>query len=484
MEKRTNQKKEVIYLKIANLLEKQIFNNVLRVGDKLPSIRVICEKLGVSMSTAQAAYWELERRKLIFSKPKSGYYVNNWNRNRHKLPDTSKPNLETINEQKSDLLINIYDTIADKNIVQFSLGIPSPDYLPIAKLNKSVVRATRELQNSGIEYESIEGNNLLRRHIAQWAINYNLNINENDVITTAGCINAVAYCLMAVTNSGDIVAVESPAYYGILQLCQSLGLKVLELPTNPTTGIEVEALEMVLNNYKIKACILISNMNNPLGYSMPGEKKKAVVELITKHNVPLIEDDIYGELYFESSRPDTCKSYDTEGMVMLCNSFSKTLAPGYRVGWIIPGKFREQIVKLKSINTISVTSLTHQAIADFLDSERYENHLRKLRNILHTNSLVFRETISENFPADIKISQPKGGFFLWLELHKDIDTLKIYHEAIKHNISITPGKMFTLQNQFYNCMRLSFGLNWNERTEKSLILLGKIITKQYNGLKN
>ncbi len=484
MENKATSTKEVIYLKIAKLLEKQIKSNVLRVGEKLPSIREVSRKRGVSISTAQAAYWELERKKLIFSKPKSGYFVNNWNKHKHRLPETSNPNLETIDKQKSDLLINIYDTIADKNIVQFSLGIPSPDYLPIAKLNKSVVRATRELKNCGVEYENIEGNALLRRHIAKWAINYNLNVNENDVITTTGCINAVAYCLMAVAKSGDVVAVESPAYYGILQLCQSLGLKILELPTNPATGIDLEALEMVLKNYKIKACILISNMNNPLGYSMPDENKKTVVELITKYSVPLIEDDIYGELYFESKRPDTCKTYDTEGMVMLCNSFSKTLAPGYRVGWIIPGKFREKILKLKSINTISVTALTHQAVADFLDSERYENHLRKLRNALHANSLLFQKTISEHFPADIKLSQPKGGFFLWLELHEGINTLEIYYEAIKHNISITPGKMFTLQDQFSNCMRLSYGLNWEERTEKSLIFLGQIITKQYNRLKN
>lgn len=467
--------KDLLYLRIARTLEQQISNEVLRVGDKLPSIRMICRQHGVSMSTAQFAYYELERKSLIESRPQSGYYVSNSFRRRLAIPATSKPENKLPGKPGKSLYETVHENAHTKDVVVFSSGTPATPLLPIAKLNKGLMQATRELPGSGTRYEPVQGNEKLRRQIARWSFSWQGNLSENDIITTSGCMNAISLCMLALTKPGDTIAVESPCFFGILQLAQSLGLKVLELPTSPQTGVDMDALKKTISTRKVKLCLLVSNFNNPLGSLMPDEHKKEAVRLLEHYNVPLIEDDLYGDLYFSESRPVCCKSFDESGNVLLCNSISKTLAPGYRVGWVAPGKFREAIQRLKLFHSLSTTTLTHEVIAGFLENGRYEAHLRKLRRTLHTNYLQYVRVIGEHFPEDTKISRPQGGISVWLELSKKVDTVELYETAFRHKISISPGPMFTLQKQFSNCLRLSYGLEWNEKTESSLKLLGKLV---------
>jgi DNA-binding transcriptional MocR family regulator len=278
---------------------------------------------------------------------------------------------------------------------------------------------------------------------------------------------------MALTKAGDTIAVESPVYFATLQLAKSIGLRVLELPTHPVTGIDPDALKKVLRN--IKACILVSNFSNPTGSCIPEENKKLIVKMLAAANIPLIEDDLYGDVYFGASRPRPCKAFDEQGMVLWCGSVSKTLAPGYRVGWVAPGIFKDKIIRMKLLHSISSTTLTQEVIANFLENGRYENHLRRLRQTLYANSLQFIRAIGEYFPAGTRVTQPMGGFVLWAELHKQIDTAVLYDRAMEDKISIAPGRMFTLQNQFNNCMRLSYGLNWNERLDNRLQQLGALV---------
>ncbi|HXD91672.1 MAG TPA: PLP-dependent aminotransferase family protein, partial [Bacteroidia bacterium] len=303
-------KKELLYLQIAKSIEEQIHNELLKVGDKLPSIRMVCREQGVSMSTAQLAYSELQSKSLIESRPQSGYYVSQSHKQHLELPEASKPKMFFSNKNPENLVAKVFNTINDKSITRLSLGIPPTEFLPVAKLSKAVLQAMRELIGNGTAYEKIEGNMKLRRQIARWSFNWNSKLSEHDIITTAGCANAISYCMMALAKRGDVIAVESPMYFGILQLAQSLGLKVLELPTHPKTGIEIDALKKVLVTKRVKLVLLISNFNNPLGSCMPDEHKKEVVRLIGKYGVPLIEDDLFGDIYFSKSRPKSCKTYD------------------------------------------------------------------------------------------------------------------------------------------------------------------------------
>ncbi len=470
--------KDLLYIKIANNLAQQIASNVLKVGDKLPSIRMICRLHGVSMTTAQFAYYELEAKSLVVSRPKSGYYVSNAFTKKIDIPETSKPEDKPIAKTTIDIFENIFNNASEKKYTVFSRGVPETSLLPIAKLNKATIKALRSLPGGGTMYEQLQGNENLRTQVAKWSFNWQGNLSEKDILTTSGCISAISYCLMALTKRGDTIAVESPCYYGILQLAQSLGLKVLELPSNAQTGVDMESLKKVVTKKKIAACLFVSNFNNPYGSLMPDAHKKEAVKILAHYNIPLIEDDIYGDIYFGNKRPTCCKSYDESGMVLLCSSVSKTLAPAYRVGWVAAGKFMKEVTKLKLFNSLSSTPIMHEAIGNFLETGRYEAHLRQLRKKLHHNYLQYVRIITEYFPDGTKMSRPQGGLSLWVELPKQIDTIALYNIAINNQIIFSPGSMFTFKQQFTNCMRLSYGLVWNEKTENSLKLLGTLAKKK------
>ncbi|MFH6944803.1 PLP-dependent aminotransferase family protein [Flavobacterium sp. FlaQc-50] len=464
-----------LYLQFADRIEKQIKSGVLSVGDKLPSIREVCSETGYSMSTVSKAYYEVESRSLIESRPQSGYYVSNISARTVPEPSASSPILSVKNVEREDLIDLVYNDMKAKGVTMFSLGFPSNELLPIAKLNKGMIQAMRSLPNSGTSYEELQGNLNLRKEIARWAFTWGGSPTEDDIITTPGCVNAISHCLMSLTKPGDTIITESPVYFGVLQLAKSLGLYVMELPTNITTGIELDAVKKAIATKKIKACVLMSNFSNPSGSMMPNEHKKEVVRLMEFYNIPLIEDDIHGDLYFGSGRPTNCKTYDESGIVLCCSSVSKTLAPGYRVGWVLPGKFKKEVLRSKLYHTISSPTITHEVVGDFLKNGRYENHLRKIRKILNQNCNNYINTVLESFPTGTKVSQPQGGFFLWVELDKRIDTADLYHLAMKHQISISPGRIFSFQDQFSNCMRLSFGLPWTNELRQSIQTLGKLV---------
>lgn len=408
--------KEPLYVRIAFTLEKQIRSGGWKIGEKLPSLRTICTEYGVSMNTSIQAYLELERKGMIESRPKSGFFVSNSCQYRLTIPTISQPSPLAGLLDTEALIKKVHDSLVDPSMINLSVGIPDERLLPVAKLNKELVNAMRSLQGSGTAYEDTQGNLKLRKNIARWAFAWEGGLTAEDIVSTSGAINALFYCLMATTKHGDTIAVESPAYFGILQLAKSLGLKIMELPTHPITGIEPDALKKVLP--KINACVLVSNFSNPLGSCMPEENKIAVVRMLTEQGIPLIEDDLYGDLYFGTARPKPCKAFDSEGIVLWCGSMSKTLAPGYRVGWVAPGKFKEQVIQLKLTHAISSTSITQEVIANFLENGRYENHLRSMRRTLQGNCLNFIRTIGENFPKNTKVNRPQGGFTLWLEMDK------------------------------------------------------------------
>ena len=475
--KKTFNSDEHLYIQVADGLEKMIADEVLRIGDKLPSVRLLSDEYGISMGTAFQAYYHLEGRGLIESRPKSGYYVR-FNHHRFpELPNQVKPDTLSHEVSVKEMIAAIYTDIAAANVTNFALAVPDACLLPAAKLNKSAIYALRNTKNNCIDYELTQGNIELRKQIAKLAFNWGANIKADEIIITSGCLEAINLCLKAVTKPGDTVAVESPTYFGINQAIESLGLKVVEISADPVAGIDLEHLQKAIKKFSIKACVFIPNFNNPLGSCMSDENKKQLVEIISKNNIPLIEDDIYGDLYFGKSRSKTCKYYDTKGLVMYCSSFSKSLSPGYRIGWMIPGNFFDSVKQLKRIQNISSPTLTQAAIAHYLKHGRYEFHLKNLRKALHTQSLRYVQAIIKYFPADTKVSRPHGGFILWLELNKKVNAFELRTEAMKHQISIVPGKIFSSGNNYANCIRISFGKPWNDDVDYGLMMLGKLIKK-------
>ncbi len=435
------------------------------------------------MGTAFQAYYHLEGKGLIESRPKSGYYVRFNHRRFPELPRMMQPESTSHDVSVKEMIASIYnDIIADnKKLINFALAVPHLSLLPVAKLNKSVVHAIRNNKDHCLNYENTQGNAELRKQIAKLSFNWGGKVKPDEVIVTSGCLEAITICLKAVTKYGDTVAVESPNYFGVYQAIENLGLKVVEISSCPVTGFDLDCFREAIKKFPIKACVMVPNFNNPLGGCMPDECKKKLVEIITEHEIPLIEDDIYGELYFGKNRPHTCKTYDTKGMVMHCSSLSKSLAPGYRIGWVIPGRYFDQVKQIKRSQNISSPTLTQSAVAHFLQNGRYEYHLKNLRKALHTQCLRYMQAIIDYFPEDTKVSRPHGGFVLWVELNKKINAFKLRAEAIKHNISVVPGKIFSANNNHTNCIRISFGKPWDDDADYGLMMLGKIISKMDQG---
>ncbi|MTG98273.1 MULTISPECIES: PLP-dependent aminotransferase family protein [Myroides] len=471
--------KSFLYSEIAENLASQIRNGIIREGDKLPSVRMLCAEYEISMNTAKRVFLELESQSLIYAKPQSGYFASKLSYKDLPLPGESNPILLANHCEPNDILQKVYANIGREDILLLSYTVAYGDMLPISQLKKEIVQATRALPTGGVQYDRVEGNANLRRMVAMRSLTWGANLKEEDLITTNGGMNAVALCLMALSKPGDTVAIESPCYPGILQLALGLGLKVFELPTHPRTGIKIEALKEVID--KIDICILISNYNTPVGSCMPDENKKEVVELLASQDIPLIEDDVYGDLCFTGHRPNCCKSFDTTGNVLWCSSISKTLAPGFRVGWVAPGKYKDKVLNVKLVHSISSSSLEQEAVANFLKSGKYDKHLKNLRQKLYLNYQNYARVIQQSFPKDVKISQPQGGLSLWIEFGDKIDTIELYDAAIKRGISIAPGRMFTLQDQYNNSMRLCFGVPWNAQLESKLKQIG-ILAKQLQRL--
>jgi DNA-binding transcriptional MocR family regulator len=465
------------YLRIAEAIEAMIQDEVLNIGDRLPSVRVLSDEYGISMGTAFQAYYQLEGKGLIESRSKSGYYVRFNNKRLPSVPGISSLKPVSSEISMADIVTQVYKNVSDLDLINFSVATPPMDLLPAAKLNKSVLHAIRSSKYHGLNYEHYQGNLELRKQIVKLSFNWGGKIKPDDIIVTAGCMEALSLCLRATVKTGDAIAVESPTYFGIFQLLACLGLQAVEIPADPVNGIDVLQLEKAIRQFSVKACLFVPNFNNPVGSCMPDEKKKQLVELITRLKIPLIEDDIYGELHFGKSRPKTCKTFDKEGWVLHCTSLSKSLAPGYRIGWCIPGRFTEKIKSLKMVLTIAAPTLMQVAVAHFLSIGRYEYHMKNFRKALYKQYLRYVQSIIEHFPEDVRISRPQGGYILWIELDKRIHSLKLYHEAMKYGISIAPGQLFSSKGSYEHYFRLSFGKQFDDTIEYGIRVLGQLIRK-------
>jgi DNA-binding transcriptional MocR family regulator len=465
------------YIEVADRIETLIEKKVMKIGDKLLSVRALSKEQGISLSTAFQAYYLLESKGLIEARPQSGYYVKYSPEHILDLPSVCDPIDDAVPVSVDEMINSVYTNLnTGGDILNFSMAMPSIQLLPTAKLNKAVVQAIRESKTSCLNYEHIQGNASLRKQIARQAFNWGGTPSEDDIVVTAGAIEALSLCVKAITKPGDAVAIESPTYFAIFQVMESHGLKVVEIPTDPMFGLDLDYLEQAIPRFDIKACLFVNNFNNPLGSCMPDDRKKRLVEMLAKKEIPLIEDDIYGELYFGKTRPKTCKTFDKKGLVLHCASFSKSLAPGYRVGWAIPGRFKEKVIRLKRMHTVSTNTLVQAAVANFLSNGRFELHLRHLRKALHTQSLRYIQAVSEYFPEDTCISRPQGGFTLWLEMNKKVNAYKLHKRAVqKHNIGIAPGQIFSSQGLYENCFRLSYGEPWSDRIEEGIKTLGKLV---------
>ena len=469
--------KEFAYQKLANNLQENIEKGIFSNGTKLPSVRNLSKNNNLSVSTVLQAFYELEKRGLIVAKEKSGYYVNfQFDKNILTKTVSYKPKARLIN--KTSLINSIINSLNTKDFVSISSSLLPADLIPSAEIARLMKRAINENTDYLNAYCTPPGLYDLRYEIYKKYTSLGLNISPDDIVITNGCIEAISFSLQTVAKAGDIIAIESPTYYGLLQLIESLGMYALELPTDPITGIDMEQFEKISEMIKIKACILIPNFNNPLGSLMPDANKKALIEITNKKGIPVIESDVYSDLHFDDYRPKSLKFYDNENLVFTCSSLSKSVSAGLRIGWVINGRYNPEIEKLKFIHTISSPTINQLTAALYLKDSNYERQLKILRKNLKIKKAELISILVKNLPEDeIKISNPQGGFLLWLQLPKEIDSFELYQEALKVNLAIIPGIICSPSQKYKNFIRLSAGFTDRYEMEQRIKILAKLIQK-------
>ena len=467
------------YETLAHAMADEIRSGRLPIGSKLPSIRQITTQHGVSQSTVLSAYYLLEEWGLIRAEERSGYFVTpgaSVAPVRSSASSSSSPALaESAKVDISDLVFSVLQASKHTGTVPLGSAFPSPLLFPMARLAKSLTQGVRSLNPWSTVADLPPGNEHLRRQIALRYVGAGMTSPIEDIVVTSGALEALNLSLMAVTRPGDIVAVESPGFYAALQAIERLDLRALEIPVDPVTGLDLDALASALDKHPIRACWFMTNFQNPTGVTLSDAKKQALVTLLAKHDVPLIEDDVYQELHFSKTRPLPAKAFDTQGLVMHCGSFSKTLAPGYRIGWVSAGRFAERVQRLKLMTTLSASIPAQAGVADYLQYGGYDKHLRQLRTAFQAQFASMQTALRQHLPEQARWTAPSGGYFVWIELPEAIDAMALHRRAIEHGISIAPGPMFSATHSFQNCIRLNFGHPWSAQLDEAIRTLGEIL---------
>ena len=467
-----------LYARLADELQALVGQGTLRPGHRVPSVRRMALQRDVSISTVIQAYTLLENRGLLEARPQSGYYV------RARLPsDLPEPRMARPMARPSyvggsDLTAEIMMSAADPAFVPLGAACPDHTLFPTRKLARLLGAVGRDDPSPLGRYAMNGAYEPLAREIARRYLQAGTPLGHDELVVTIGCTEAINLSLRAVTRPGDTVALESPAYFGFLETIQSLNLRVLEVPTDPRTGICLDATRDALRHNDVKAVLVMPGYQNPLGSCMPDEKKDRLYRLLGEHDVPAIEDDIYGDLHFGERRPKPLKAWDTEGRVLLCSSFGKTLAPSLRVGWCAPGRYFEHVRRLKFTNTLGTPVVLQKTISDFLRNVGYDHHLRSIRRAYQNQLHLFSQAVLQQFPEGTRLSRPQGGFILWVELPPGCDTLRLHREARAHRITTAPGALFSVKDRYRNCLRLNCGLPWSETVAGAVRTLGELARRQ------
>jgi len=459
------------YQRYAEELTAMIRRGELAPGARLPSVREASRRRRISPATVFEAYYLLQARGLIESRPRSGFFVRRDTRPQGG-PAPPRPSSRPV--AVSDLVFEVLSATRTAGVAPLGSAFPGPELFPLKQLARALSAGMRALEPARIVEDLPPGNERLRRQIA---LRYQLSgtrVSPEEILITNGAMEALTLSLQAVTRPGDAVAVESPTFYAALQALERLRLRAIEIPCDPRRGLDLSALGDALQRHEVKACWFMPSFQNPTGSSLSEEGRRELMQLLAARDVPLIEDDVYAELYYGARPLPPVKAFDTQGLVMHCGSFSKCLAPGYRIGWVAGGRYSQAIERAKLMTTLSAAVPSQEALASYLAQGGYERHLRKLRRTLNQQRDLAARLAARHFPAGTRLSSPEGGYFLWVQFPKGVDTLRLHREALDRGINIAPGQIFSTTSRFTSSLRLNYGHPRDARFEPALRVIGEL----------
>ena len=465
------------YRQLAAEIERRIMDGTYAPGERLPSVRRLHRQTSLSISTVYQAYMELAATGFVEARPKSGYFVLPVSLRQFQPPVFRKWSSKPQRVDLAPVVNSVVAAISNPRFVPLGNTAADPALLPAKALTRILKGLSQEEMRALLVYSPSEGLPELRRQAALDMLGMTEGVDPEDVVITNGCTEAVALSLLAVTRPGDTVAVETPTNFTFLQLLRELGLLVAEIATDPREGVDLDELERALQGGRIRACLLMPNFQNPLGALMPEERKRALAEIVARYEVPIIEDDISSRLHFAETRPRPLKAYDRDDRVLTCSSFSKTLAPGLRLGWVIAGRrYRERVRSLKAGTTISTSTLDQHLVVRFLESGAYERHLRALRGALKRQVFTAALAVRQSFPAETRLAVPQGGSLLWVQLPEGVDGLDVYQRAFERNIAIIPGVVCSNSKQFRQYIQISCAAPFKRRIRDAFKTVGGIVS--------
>ena len=467
---------EFLYQQVIAIIREMQSSGTLRPGDRLPSLRALSRKLSVSIPTVRQAYVELERLDVIEARPKSGYFL-------RVEPSAAQPKRARLARKpmpvkRQNLIEDVFESVfgALNQPGKVPLGVANPT--AAFPSDKALARIMRQvLAKSGansLNYCPMDGFPPLKRQLALRYLDQGLQVSPDEVLITNGAQEALAIALQCVADRGDVIAVESPVYFGVLELIESLGMMALEIPLCPDDGLWLDDLCTALDAHPVKACVFSTSISNPLGSFMPDERRAQLVALLESRDIPLVEDDVYGDLYFTEARGTPAQVYSRKGLVITCASFSKTAAPGYRVGWLVSNKYLDHARRLKRAMSCSSSLLNQWTLSEFVASGDYDRAMQNLRRVLRANKDRAVALVKQHFPSETRVTDPLGGGVLWLELPPGKDSGRLFQLALEHDIAITPGILFSVSNRYKRCVRVSYGLPWSDEVDAAFATLGRL----------
>lgn len=456
-------KSEQLALSLKHLIE----TGTWKLHEKLPSLRQQAETSGFSLITVMNAYQELEAQGLIYSKEKLGYFVAD------NPLQTALAKKVVLNEkiEINSLVFRYLKSIQSEKIVPLGSAFPNSQLLYSPKLMQTLAQQAKHR----ISYEQTPslppGNYELRKQIAQRYCMQGIPTDPSDIVITSGGLDALNLSLKAMTQADDYILLQETIFYGAWQAAENLGLKVITIPEHPEHGLDLEAFKKAITSYPIKVCLLMLNSHNPIGFTVNEDIKFELAKLLHEHEIYLIEDDVYEELYYDQKKPLSMKYYDQQNLVLHCSSFSKTLGAGFRVGWVYAGKFSEHIQHVQLMSTISVNSFIQNALADYLTHRHYEKHLKNLRNTLKRLKNQYYQYLIKKLPEDCQVSYYPSGYFLWITLPQHIDSSRIYEQMILNDIGVAPSILFYRKNKKQNHIRINCSFEMNDEMINKIDLL-------------
>ncbi len=470
-----------LYERLANDLEGLIRDGTLPAGARAPSIRELSRERAASAASVVRAYELLQARGLLESRARSGFFVASQSPRRAMRSSRSTPagsRRRPGHVDVSQLIFQILDSARQRDALPLGSAFPSPDLYPLRQLGQHLAHVGRHVDPWNTIEDLPPGNLTLRRQIAQRYRLAGASVSPDEVVITAGALEALNLALQVVTKPDDVVAIEAPCFYGCLQAIETAGRRVIEIPTHPRRGLDLDALESTLQRVPVRACWFMTTFHNPLGVTLADGAKQRLIQILSARNIPLIEDNVYSELYFSRKRPRITKVWDTQGLVLDCGSFAKSLAPGYRLGWVAAGRFASDLWKRKITTSLATSVPIQAAVAHYLSSGVYERHLRGLRRTLERQQALLMAAIRKHFPRDCQYIAPEGGYQLWIDLPEGCDALALHERALERGISVAPGPIFSAHHEHRRSIRLNYGHPWNAASEAAIERLGSLIRQQ------